>query len=238
MTQGTAVPGLYSHIAHLNDKEEKDIPQPFKGARPKETKTRGGGKGKQPQQKPKPSPVQVQEEQYTYEDIKNYKHNENYRGQSRGHRPYRSQHTGQFFRGQNSCGRGQHPQNQYQGQYQGSNYQGNNYQGNHGLYNNPHRNYQQGNNHGQFRHRSHGHGRGNYCRHSCGRSNYRGNNNYQYHQYYDDDYQSDQYGPPCALCGGYYHSPKHCFKGEHDINDIMEKMNISGHQSQQNGLYS
>ena len=22
------------------------------------------------------------------------------------------------------------------------------------------------------------------------------------------------------------HSPKHCFKGEHDINDIMEKMNI------------
>ena len=22
--------------------------------------------------------------------------------------------------------------------------------------------------------------------------------------------------------------PKHCFKGEHDINDIMEKMNISG----------
>ena len=32
--------------------------------------------------------------------------------------------------------------------------------------------------------------------------------------------------------------PKHCFKGEHDINDIMKKMNISGHQSQQSGLYS
>ena len=30
---------------------------------------------------------------------------------------------------------------------------------------------------------------------------------------------------------------KHCFKGEHDIN-IMEKMNISGHQSQPSGLYS
>ena len=28
------------------------------------------------------------------------------------------------------------------------------------------------------------------------------------------------------------------FKGEHDINDIMGKMNISGHQSQQSGLYS
>ena len=55
-------------------------------------------------------------------------------------------------------------------------------------------------------------------------SNYRGINNYQYHQYYghDGDYQPDQYGPPCALCGGYNHSPKHCFKGEHDINDIME----------------
>ena len=93
LTQGTAVPGLYSHIAHSNDKEETDIPQPFKGARPKQTKTRGGGKGKQPQQKPKPPPVQVQEEQYTYEDTNNYYHNKNYRGQSRGHRPYRGQHT-------------------------------------------------------------------------------------------------------------------------------------------------
>ena len=32
--------------------------------------------------------------------------------------------------------------------------------------------------------------------------------------------------------------PKHCFKGEHDINDIMGKMNINGHQSQSSGLYS
>ena len=38
LTQGTAVPGLYSHIAHSNDKEETDIPQPFKGARPKQPK--------------------------------------------------------------------------------------------------------------------------------------------------------------------------------------------------------
>ena len=186
------------------------------------------------------NPVQVQAEQYTYDDTNNYYHNENYRGQSRGHRPKRGQNTGQFFRGQKSHGKGQCSQNPYQGQYQINNYQGNNYQGNHGLYHNLHRNYQQGNNYGQFRGRSHGHGRGNYCRCSCSRSNYRGNNNYQYHQYYghDDDYQSNQYGPPCALCGGYNHSPKHCFKGEHDINDIMEKMNISGHQSQQSGLYS
>ena len=31
MTKGTAVPGLYSHIAHSDDKEETDVPQPFKG---------------------------------------------------------------------------------------------------------------------------------------------------------------------------------------------------------------
>ena len=99
--------------------------------------------------------------------------------------------------------------------------------------------FQQGNNYGQFRGRSCGHGRGNYCGHSLCRSNYRGNNNYQYHQYYghDDEYQTDQYGPPWALCSGDNHSPKHCFKEEHDINDIMEKMNISGHQSQSSDLY-
>ena len=87
LTQGTAVPGLYLHIAHSNDKEETDFPQPFKGAR-------GRGKGKQPQQKPKPPPVQVQGDQYTYDDTNNYYHNENYRGQPRGHRPYRGQNTG------------------------------------------------------------------------------------------------------------------------------------------------
>ena len=71
LTKETAVPGLYLHIAHSNDKEETDIPQPFKGTRPKQPKTRGGGKGKQPQQKSKPPPVQVQEDQYTYDDTNN-----------------------------------------------------------------------------------------------------------------------------------------------------------------------
>ena len=51
LTKGTTVPGLYSHIAHSDDKEETDIPQPFKGVHPKQAKQRGGGKGKQPQQK-------------------------------------------------------------------------------------------------------------------------------------------------------------------------------------------
>ena len=32
LAKGTAVPGLYSYIAHSDDKEETDIPQPFKGA--------------------------------------------------------------------------------------------------------------------------------------------------------------------------------------------------------------
>ena len=39
-------PGLYSHIAHSNDKDEMEIPQPFKGAHPKQPKPRGRGKGK------------------------------------------------------------------------------------------------------------------------------------------------------------------------------------------------
>ena len=83
LTKGTTVPSLYSHIAHSDDKEETDIPQPFKGAHPKQPKHRGGGKGKQPQQKP----VQIQDNQYNYENTNNYYHNENYRGQSKGCRP-------------------------------------------------------------------------------------------------------------------------------------------------------
>ena len=89
LAKGTTVPGLYSHIAHSNDKDEAEIPQPFKGACPKQPKPRGGGKGKQPQQKPKNPPPQTQEDSYIYEDTSNYYHNENYWGQSRGHRPYR-----------------------------------------------------------------------------------------------------------------------------------------------------
>ena len=94
LTKGATVPGLYSHIAHSDDKEETDIPQPFKGACPKQFKHRGRGKGKQPQQKPKNPPVQIQDDQYNYEDTNNYYHNKNYRGQRRGRRPYRGQNTG------------------------------------------------------------------------------------------------------------------------------------------------
>ena len=60
LAKGTAVPGLYSHIAHSNDKDKTEIPQPFKGTYPKQPKPRGRGKGKQPQQKPKNPPPQTQ----------------------------------------------------------------------------------------------------------------------------------------------------------------------------------
>ena len=49
--------------------------------------------------------------------------------------------------------------------------------------------------------------------------------------------QPEQYGPPCSLCGSFNHSPKYCYKGERDINNIMEKMSINPHQSQQSNLY-
>ena len=38
MATGATVLGLYSHIAHSVDKEERDIPQPFKGTKPKKLK--------------------------------------------------------------------------------------------------------------------------------------------------------------------------------------------------------
>ena len=42
---GATVPGLHSHIALLVDKEEEEIPPPFKGAKPKQTRGRGKPKG-------------------------------------------------------------------------------------------------------------------------------------------------------------------------------------------------
>ena len=46
MATGATVPGLYSHIAHSVDKDEREIPQLFKGAKPKQTRGRGKPKGK------------------------------------------------------------------------------------------------------------------------------------------------------------------------------------------------
>ena len=45
MATGATVLGLYSHIAHSVDKDEGEILQPFKGAKPKQTRGRGKPKG-------------------------------------------------------------------------------------------------------------------------------------------------------------------------------------------------
>ena len=51
MATGATVLGLYSHIAHSVDKEEGEIPQPFKGTKPKQTRGRGKPKGKSQEQR-------------------------------------------------------------------------------------------------------------------------------------------------------------------------------------------
>ena len=88
LTQGIAVLRLYSHVAQLKYKKETDIPQPFKGVKPKQIKPKMRGKGKQQQKQIFP-PVQLQEKQYSYNDTNNYYHTENNRGPSRGQGQYR-----------------------------------------------------------------------------------------------------------------------------------------------------
>ena len=89
MATGATVPGLYSHIAHSVDKEEGEIPQLFKGAKPKQTRGRGKPKGKPQKQRQNPPKAQEADETYTYENPNNYYHN--VPSQSRGRRPYNSQ---------------------------------------------------------------------------------------------------------------------------------------------------
>ena len=96
MATGATVLGLYSHIAHSVDKEEGEIPQPFKGVKPKQTRGRGKPKGKPQEQRQNPPKAQEADETYTYENPNNYYHNAP--SQSRGHRPYNSQGGNQQFR--------------------------------------------------------------------------------------------------------------------------------------------
>ena len=97
MATGATVLGLYSHIAHSVDKEEGDIPQPFKGAKPKQTRGRGKPKGKPQDQRQNPPKAQEVEENYNYESPNNYYHNTS--NQSRGRRPYNGQSANRPFRG-------------------------------------------------------------------------------------------------------------------------------------------
>ena len=46
VTTDATIPGLYFHIAHLVNKDEKEIPSPFKGEKLKQTRGRGKPKGK------------------------------------------------------------------------------------------------------------------------------------------------------------------------------------------------
>ena len=75
MATGATVLGLYSHIAHSVDKEEGDIPQPFKGTKPKQTRGRGKPKGKPQEQRQNLPKAQEVDETYTYESPNNYYHN-------------------------------------------------------------------------------------------------------------------------------------------------------------------
>ena len=104
-------------------------------------------------------------------------------------------------------------------------------------YGSAHKPYFQGNQVNTYRSRGRGWGPQHFRGRAHSRQNFQNNaGTYQY-QYYTHDQQSEQYGPPCSLCGGFNHFPKHCYKGEHDINNIMEKMSINPHQSQQGNLY-
>ena len=101
MAIGATVPGLYLHIAHSVDKEEGEIPQPFKGAKLKQTRGRGKPKGKPQEQRKNPPKAQEADETYTYDSPNNYYHNDTYTAtsQSRGHRPFNGQGRNRQLRG-------------------------------------------------------------------------------------------------------------------------------------------
>ena len=105
ITGGGVALGIYSHIAQSQDQDSDSIPKPFKSTKGKAGKKSGRGKLKS-QQQPQPPPPPPGEK--PCEEINNYYHNENYRGNSRGHRPYRGQQGGRRpFRGSQQRGREQ-----------------------------------------------------------------------------------------------------------------------------------
>ena len=120
MATGATVLGLYFHIAQSGDKEEGNIPQPFKGAKPKQTRGRGKPKGKPQDQRQNPPRAQEVEENYNYESPNNYYHNTS--NQSQGCRPYNGQGGNRPFRGFVPQNRGQRPQYS-QHQFQNYHYQ-------------------------------------------------------------------------------------------------------------------
>ena len=112
VTTGATVPGLYPHIAHSVDKEEEEIPPPFKGTKLKQIRGRGKPKGKPQGLRQNPPRVQEEEEAYGYDSPNNYYHNDNYTapGQNQGHRHFNGQGSNWQFRGFMQRSRGQRPQ--------------------------------------------------------------------------------------------------------------------------------
>ena len=100
VTTGATVPRLYSHIAHLVDKDEAEIPPPFKGAKLKQTRGRGKPKGKPKGHRQNPPKDQEADEVHTNDNPNNYYHNDTYTapGQNQGRRPFNGQSSSQQFR--------------------------------------------------------------------------------------------------------------------------------------------
>ena len=101
ITTGATVLGLYSHITHSVDKDEAEIPPPFKGAKLKQTRGRGKPKGKPQGHRQNPPKDQEADGSYTYDNTNNYYHNDNYTApsQNQGCRPFTGQSGMQQFRG-------------------------------------------------------------------------------------------------------------------------------------------
>ena len=91
VTTGVTVPGLYSYITHLVDKDEEEIPPPFKGAKPKQIGGRGKPKGKPRSHRQNPLKDQEADKVYTYKNPNNYNDNYTVQGQNRDRRPFNSQ---------------------------------------------------------------------------------------------------------------------------------------------------
>ena len=231
MATGATVLGLYSHIAHSVDKDEGDIPQPFKGAKPKQTR----GRGKPQEQRQNPPKAQEADETYTYENP----------NKLLPQCPKSEFEAADLIMVKAVTDNFEDSYNKIEAKDLSivnvsfkvitiREAHHNKIVLNTATVVNPiFREIMQMGNRG----RGHGRGPQQFRGRSRGRANYQNNNGTYQYQYYTHDPQSEQYSPPCSLCGRFNHSPKHCYKGEHDINNIMEKMSINPHQPQQNNLY-
>ena len=172
LAKGTTVPGLYSHIAHSDDKDEMDIPQPLKGACPKQPKSRDRGKGKQPQPKLKNLPPQTQMNNTIMRILTIITIMRIIEVNPEDVDPIEAKIQVISSEAKIFMAEANEIKIHTKANIKKVGYQSNNYQGNQGFYHNPHRNFSQGSSYGYSRGRSHGHSRGNYC--GCGhcRSNY------------------------------------------------------------------